>query len=92
MHACTGDVHCHPLEFYAACPRRGGRPPHPVFPAAACLIRMASMAIFNDIAKDEQYRSRLTRKSAITALCMYDREDVDAAQRTPGDFPNIDLL
>ena len=50
------------------------------------------MAIFNDIAKDDQYRSRLTRKSAITALCMYDREDVDAAQRTPGDFPNIDLL
>ena len=53
---------------------------------------MASMAIFNDIARDDQYRSRLNRKSAITALCMYDREDVDAAQRNPGDFPNIDLL
>eukprot|EP00955_Chlamydomonas_euryale_P109070 365904-Chlamydomonas_euryale.AAC.11 len=30
--------------------------------------------------------------SAITALCMYDREDVDAAAANPGDYPNIDLL
>jgi hypothetical protein len=32
--------------------------------------RMASLAIFFDIYKDDQYRKRLTRKSAITALCM----------------------
>ncbi len=50
------------------------------------------MAIFYDICQDDQYRSKLTRKSAITALCMYDKEDVDAAQQAPGDFPNIDLL
>jgi len=37
-------------------------------------------------------RAQLTRKSAITALCMYDRDDVDEAQRSPGAFPNIDLL
>lgn len=54
--------------------------------------RMASLAIFYDIYKDEQYGRRLTRKSAITALCMYDRDDVSAAQASPGDFPNIDLL
>lgn len=54
--------------------------------------RMASLAIFYDIFKDDQYGSRLNRKSAITALCMYDRDDVDEAQRSPGAFPNIDLL
>ncbi|GFR51613.1 hypothetical protein Agub_g14039 [Astrephomene gubernaculifera] len=55
-------------------------------------MRMASLAIFYDIYKDEQYKSRLTRKSAMTALCMYDRDDVQEAQNTPGDYPNIDLL
>ncbi|KAG2425454.1 hypothetical protein HXX76_013664 [Chlamydomonas incerta] len=55
-------------------------------------MRLASLAIFYDIYKDEQYKSRLTRKSAMTALCMYDRDDVDEAQKTPGDYPNIDLL
>lgn len=54
--------------------------------------RMASLAIFYDIYKDEQYKSRLTRKSAMTALCMYDRDDVNEAQKSPGDYPNIDLL
>ena len=38
------------------------------------------------------FRSQLTLKSAITALCMYDRDDVDEAQRIPGAFPNIELL
>eukprot|EP00983_Pelagomonas_calceolata_P089111 1157278-Pelagomonas_calceolata.AAC.4 len=38
------------------------------------------------------YMAQLTRKSAITALCMYDRDDVEEAQRSPGAFPNIDLL
>ncbi|PNH10140.1 hypothetical protein TSOC_003150 [Tetrabaena socialis] len=55
-------------------------------------MRLASLAIFYDIYKDEQYKSRLTRKSAMTALCMYDRDDVQEAQNTPGDYPNIDLL
>lgn len=54
--------------------------------------RMASLAIFYDIYKDDQYKAQLTRKSAITALCMYDRDDVEEAQRSPGAFPNIDLL
>ncbi|PNW83735.1 hypothetical protein CHLRE_05g241100v5 [Chlamydomonas reinhardtii] len=55
-------------------------------------MRLASLAIFYDIYKDEQYKSRLTRKSAMTALCMYDRDDVEEAQKAPGDYPNIDLL
>ncbi|KAG2440677.1 hypothetical protein HYH02_010256 [Chlamydomonas schloesseri] len=55
-------------------------------------MRLASLAIFYDIYKDEQYKSRLTRKSAMTALCMYDRDDVEEAQKSPGDYPNIDLL
>ncbi|GIL49184.1 hypothetical protein Vafri_5653 [Volvox africanus] len=55
-------------------------------------MRMASLAIFYDIYKDEQYKSRLTRKSAMTALCMYDRDDVQDAQNSPGEYPNIDLL
>jgi hypothetical protein len=42
--------------------------------------RLASLAIFYDIFSDEQYGKRLTRKSAITALCMYDRDDVLAAE------------
>jgi hypothetical protein len=54
--------------------------------------RTASLAIFMDIYQDDQYNKRLTRKSAITALCMFDREDVDQAQQQPGDYPNIDLL
>lgn len=54
--------------------------------------RLASLAIFSDIFKDDQYGARLSRKSAITALCMYDRDDVDGAARRPGDYPNIDLL
>jgi hypothetical protein len=54
--------------------------------------RLASLAIFYDIWGDDQYGRRLTRKSAITALCMYDRDDVDAAGRRPGDYPCIDLL
>lgn len=54
--------------------------------------RMASLAIFYDIWKDEQYGRCLTPKSAITALCMYDRDDVEEARRAPGSFPNIDLL
>ncbi|KIZ05402.1 hypothetical protein MNEG_2553 [Monoraphidium neglectum] len=54
--------------------------------------RLASLAIFYDIFSDEQYGKRLTRKSAITALCMYDRDDVLAAERSPETFPNIDLL
>ncbi|GLC40050.1 hypothetical protein PLESTF_001971400 [Pleodorina starrii] len=55
-------------------------------------MRLASLAIFYDIYKDEQYKSRLTRKSAMTALCMFDRDDVQEAQNSPGDYPNIDLL
>lgn len=55
-------------------------------------MRMASLAIFYDIYKDDQYKSRLTRKSAMTALCMYDRDDVQEAQNSPGEYPNIDLL
>jgi hypothetical protein len=35
--------------------------------------RAASLAIFMDIYSDSQYNKRLSRKSAITALCMYDR-------------------
>eukprot|EP00877_Chromochloris_zofingiensis_P009097 jgi/Chrzof1/4440/Cz14g13080.t1 len=54
--------------------------------------RMASLAIFYDIHKDDQYQSRLNRKSAITALCMYDRDDIEQAERSPGEYPNIDLL
>lgn len=54
--------------------------------------RMASLAIFHDIGNDDQYGSSLNRKSAITALCMYDQEDVERARSSPGDFPNIDLL
>lgn len=54
--------------------------------------RQASLAIFYDIFKDDQYQAKLNRRSAITALCMYDREDVAAARAAPGDFPNIDLL
>jgi len=44
------------------------------------------------VASALRHRAQLTRKSAITALCMYDRDDVEEAQRTPGAFPNIDLL
>ncbi|KAI8467722.1 MAG: hypothetical protein J3K34DRAFT_429708 [Monoraphidium minutum] len=55
-------------------------------------LRLASLAVFSDIHGDEQYARRLTRRSAITALCMYDRDDVSAAERAPGTFPNIDLL
>eukprot|EP00878_Enallax_costatus_P023081 GHUV01024540.1.p1 GENE.GHUV01024540.1~~GHUV01024540.1.p1 ORF type:complete len:150 (-),score=14.61 GHUV01024540.1:183-632(-) len=54
--------------------------------------RTASMAVFYDIYKDDQYNCRLTRRSAITALCMYDRDDVNEARNKPGEFPNIDLL
>eukprot|EP00882_Tetradesmus_deserticola_P001935 GHRQ01002074.1.p1 GENE.GHRQ01002074.1~~GHRQ01002074.1.p1 ORF type:complete len:154 (+),score=33.23 GHRQ01002074.1:208-669(+) len=54
--------------------------------------RMASLAIFYDIYKDDQYSCKLTRRSAITALCMYDKDDVDQARSSPGQFPNIDLL
>jgi hypothetical protein len=54
--------------------------------------RMASLAILYDIAGDDQYAKRLTRRSALTALCMYDRDDVAAAERSPGDYPVIDLL
>lgn len=55
-------------------------------------MRMASLAIFYDIFSDDQYAARLTRKSALTALCMFDKEDVSRAQSKPGDYPNIDLL
>ncbi|MEW5302128.1 MAG: hypothetical protein WDW36_004938 [Sanguina aurantia] len=65
---------------------------HIVFDKSTETLRLASLAIFYDISKDDQYKSRLTRKSAITALCMYDRDDVDAAANSPGDYPNIDLL
>lgn len=54
--------------------------------------RQASLAIFYDIYKDDQYACKLNRRSAITALCMYDKDDVAAARNAPGDFPNIDLL
>eukprot|EP00775_Hariotina_reticulata_P014803 gene14803-14981_t len=54
--------------------------------------RMASLAIFYDIYKDDQYNCRLSRRSAITALCMYDKDDVSEARQNPGTFPNIDLL
>jgi hypothetical protein len=54
--------------------------------------RMASLAIFYDIYKDDQYNCKLTRRSAITALCMFDKDDVDQARSSPGQFPNIDLL
>lgn len=54
--------------------------------------RQASLAIFYDIYKDDQYQCKLNRRSAITALCMFDKEDVSAARSSPGDFPNIDLL
>lgn len=55
-------------------------------------MRLASLAIFYDVYKDDQYNGRLTRKSAITALCMFDQDDVREAQSKPGNFPNIDLL
>lgn len=35
--------------------------------------RQASLAIFYDIYKDDQYQAKLNRRSAITALCMFDR-------------------
>jgi hypothetical protein len=35
--------------------------------------RQASLAIFFDIYKDDQYAAKLNRRSAITALCMFDR-------------------
>lgn len=54
--------------------------------------RQASLAIFYDIYKDDQYSRRLSRRSAITALCMFDRDDVADARSSPGTFPNIDLL
>eukprot|EP00798_Chlamydomonas_sp_ICE-L_P011064 gene11064-18671_t len=54
--------------------------------------RMASLAIFYDLWKDKQYGSRLSRKSALTALCMYDQDDVAEAGANPGQYPNIDLL
>lgn len=54
--------------------------------------RMASLAIYYDIWGDAQYGRKLTRRSAITALCMYDRDDVSAAERSPGSYPCIDLL
>mmetsp|Transcript_5304 Transcript_5304/g.9178 ORF Transcript_5304/g.9178 Transcript_5304/m.9178 type:complete len:157 (-) Transcript_5304:324-794(-) len=54
--------------------------------------RMASLAIFYDLFKDDQYSCKLNRKSSITALCMYDRDDVAEAEQKPGTFPNIDLL
>jgi len=54
--------------------------------------RMASLAIFYDIYKDDQYNCKLSRRSAITALCMYDKDDVSEARQNPGTFPNIDLL
>lgn len=38
--------------------------------------RQASLAIFYDIYKDDQYACKLNRRSAITALCMYDKDDV----------------
>ena len=55
-------------------------------------MRRASLAIFSDICSDAQYNSRLNRKSALTALCMFDRDDVDEAKSEAGVFPNIDLL
>ena len=55
-------------------------------------MRMASLAIFTDICADDQYHNTINRKSAITALCMFDKDDVADARVSPGDFPNIDLL
>jgi hypothetical protein len=54
--------------------------------------RLASLAIFYDIWGDEQYGRRLTRKSALTMLCMYDSDDTAGAEARPGDYPNIALL
>jgi hypothetical protein len=55
-------------------------------------MRRASLAILYDIAKDRNYGGKLQRKSATTALCMYDTEDVIYAIGHPGEFPNIDVL
>ncbi|KAF8065788.1 hypothetical protein HT031_002848 [Scenedesmus sp. PABB004] len=65
---------------------------HTVVDEASKATRAASLAIFYDIWQDAQYAHRLSRRSAITALCMYDRDDVAAAREAPGAFPNIDLL
>lgn len=54
--------------------------------------RLASLAVFTEMWRDEQYGGRLNRRSAITALCMYDRDDVAAARSKPGLYPNIDVL
>jgi len=60
--------------------------------------RLASLAIFTEMwrangAGSDAYGGRLNRRSAITALCMYDRDDVAAARaKGPGLYPSIDLL
>jgi hypothetical protein len=56
--------------------------------------RPASLAIFTEMWRsDDHYGGRLNRRSAITALCMYDRDDVAAArQQGAGLYPSIDLL
>lgn len=53
---------------------------HVIYDKACEESRLASLAIFYDIYGDDQYARRLTRRSAITALCMYDRDDVSAAE------------
>ena len=54
--------------------------------------RLASLAVFTEMWRDAQYKGRLDRRAAITALCMYDRDDVAAARLRPGLYPNIDVL
>jgi hypothetical protein len=65
---------------------------HVVVDPATESQRLASLAVFTEMWRDEQYGGRLNRRSAITALCMYDRDDVAAARVKPGAYPNIDLL
>ncbi|GBF95646.1 hypothetical protein Rsub_08628 [Raphidocelis subcapitata] len=65
---------------------------HTVVDKATEETRLASLAIFYDIWGDDQYGRRLTRKSALTMLCMYDSDDTAGAEARPGDYPNIALL
>lgn len=65
---------------------------HVVVDPSTEATRLASLAVFTEMWRDEQYGGRLDRRSAITALCMYDRDDVAAARAKPGLYPNIDVL
>jgi hypothetical protein len=66
---------------------------HVVVDPSSEATRLASLAVWTEMwRRDEQYGGRLNRRSAITALCMYDRDDVASARVKPGAYPNIELL